>query len=113
MDRVQGHSENDTAIENDKISDGEYPDDEELVNEGTSIISSGNTNYNIIMHQLEGNDINLKSLEVVGQDYYPPNGDWAGLGRAMGRNSHLKELCVSGRTPMVYIRDLFSGIASN
>ena len=99
------HSDESPPVENDEISDDEMSDDDDLYNESTN---------NEIMSQIESDDPNLTIL-MVGGSFYPPDGDWAGLGRAIGRNTHLKEIvCLSGRSLMKeYCNDLSCGLASN
>ena len=98
-------SDESPPVENDEISDDEMSDDDDLYNESTN---------NEIMSQIESDDPNIAIL-MVGGSFYPPDGDWAGLGRAISRNTQLKAiLCVSSRSLMKeYRNDLFRGLASN
>ena len=63
------------------------------------------------MSQIEGDDPNIMSLVVGDNGFYPSNGDWAVLGRAIGRNTHLQDLVCHG--PKECCNDLFRGVASN
>ena len=96
------HSDESPPVENDEISDDEMSDDDDLYNESTN---------NEIMSKIESDDPNLTIL-MVGGSFYPPDGDWAGLGRAIGRNTQLKAIvCLSGRSLMKeYCNDLFRGL---
>jgi hypothetical protein len=70
-----------------------------------------------IRRQLVNNDPNLTSLTIGYGGIYPLDGDWAGLGRDIGRNTHLNDLCVSPdarrRMPEEVRIHLFRGLASN
>ena len=129
MDQVNEHGENldnDTTIgtsDDDELSDGsvsvdnedtsdyEVPGDDELSNESASVDGEGNVNDEI-MSQIERNDPSITYLTIGQDDYYLPDGDWANLGRAMGRNTHLKELCVHLAMRWDFIH-LFRGLDSN
>jgi hypothetical protein len=74
--------------------DHEAPDNEEVSDESASVDGKDNTYDDEVRSQIEDDDPNFMSLLVGYQHFVPSDGDWAGLGRAMGRNTHLKEICV-------------------
>jgi hypothetical protein len=71
----------------------ETPENKEVSNESASVDGEGNTNDEV-RRQIEDDDPNLTSLSVGDYDFQLSDGDWAGLGRAIGRNTHLNEICV-------------------
>jgi hypothetical protein len=89
------------------------PDEDELSNESASVDGEFNTNDEIIiMSQIESNDPSMTCLNIE-DDFYPPDGDWANLGRAIGRNTHLKKLRVMPWRLWENFNGLFRGLASN
>jgi len=129
MDQVNEHGENldkDTTIgtsDDDELSDGsvsvdnedtsdyEMPGDDEPSNESASVDGEGNINDEI-MSQIERNDPSITYLRID-DDFYPPDGDWGDLGRAIGRNTHLKKLWVTPRRSRDNNNGLFRGLISN
>ena len=77
-------SDKSPPVEDDEISNDEMSDDDELYNKSTN---------NEIMSKIKSDDPNLTIL-TVGGSFYPPGGDWAGLGRAISRNTQLKRFHV-------------------
>ncbi len=57
------------------------PDDDEISNK-ISIDGEGKT-INEIMNQIESNDPSMTSLSI--DPFYPPDGDWANMGRVIVR----------------------------
>ena len=106
-------SDESVFVDNEGTSDNEIPDEDELSNESASVDGEFNTNYEIIiMSQIESNDPSMTCLNIE-DDFYPPDGDWANLGRAIGRNTHLKKLRVMPWRLWDNFNGLFRGLASN
>jgi hypothetical protein len=84
-------------------------DDDELSDESVSVDGEGNTDDKI-MSQIERNDPSMTSLSIGENDYYPFDEECANLGRAIGRNTHLKDVCVAAEW-MENFNDLFRGLA--
>ncbi len=127
-------SEESVLVDNEETSDNEMPDEDELSIESASVDGEGNINDEIIiMSQIESNDPSITCLRInneimsqieridpsityviIGQDdYYLPDGDWANLGRAIGRNTYLKELWVRPWRSRDNFNCLFRGLISN
>ena len=87
----------DPVYEHREYLDEEMSDDDELSDESVP--------DNKIWNQIVGDDPNLTRLRVGSDAYHPPDGDWANLGRAIGRNTHLKELIL----PHVLLEEYFNG----
>ena len=75
-----------------------------------------------VLRKILANDTSITSLRVGklwachdGKGYYfkPPNGDWAGLGIAVGLNTQLNKLKFDGCTPSEDIASFLTGFASN
>ena len=102
--------DDDITVDNEEISDEEMSDDDELFDESSS---DGETSPNAWC-QIVGDDPNLTSLWVGSNAYHPPDRDWAHLGRAIGRNTHLIELQLRDTPlPKENFADFFRGLASN
>ena len=106
MERVE-HREylEEEMFDDDALSNEEMSDDDELSDESVP--------NNKVWNQIVGNDPNLTSLQVGSTAYHPPDGDWAGLGRAIGRNTHLKELIQPHVLLEEYFNGYFRGLRSN
>ena len=106
-------SDESVLVHNEETSDNEMPDEDELSNESASVDGEFNTNDEIrIMSQIESNDPSMTCLNID-DDFYPPNREWANLGRVMGRNTHLKELWVMPLRSRDNFNGLFRGLISN
>ncbi len=67
------------SINDEKTSD-EGTSNSDLSDECVSVDGESNTNDEI-MCQIESNDPSITRLRVGVDDYYPPGGDWANLGK--------------------------------
>ena len=66
---------------------------------------------------IDANDPSITQLEITGNKYMPKCDDWAVLGSAIGRNTHIKELVV-GSIGDVHVAiddllDFFRGMVTN
>jgi len=109
-------SDESVLVDNEETSDNEMPDEDKLSDESASIDGEFNTNDEIIImsqiEAIESNDPSMTCLNID-DDFYPPDGDWANLGRAMGRNTHLKKLWVMPLRSRNNFNVLFQVLASN
>ena len=106
-------SDESVLVDNEETSDNEMPDEDELSNESVSVNGEFDINDEIIiMSQIESNDPSMTCLTLK-DDCYLPDGDWANLGRAIGRNTHLKELWVWPWMSRENFNGLFRGLTSN
>ena len=106
-------SDESVLVDNEETSDSEMPDEDELSNESVSVDGEFNINVEIIlMSQIESNDPSITCLRID-DDFNPPDGDWANLGRAIGRNTYLKELWVWPWRSRDNFNCLFRGLISN
>jgi hypothetical protein len=100
------HLDDDITVDIEEMSD-----DDELSDESVCDNKSLPTKW----CQIVVDDPNLTSLQVGFNYYRPPNGDWASLGRAIGGNTHMKELNVEQWEGLSKenFADFFRGLASN
>ena len=72
-----------------------------------------------VMRKIEGNDPTFTTLEVGSSDegyHLPPGDDWDRFGRAIGNNTHLKELSLhdsDGAIPIEFLLYFLHGCALN
>lgn len=67
---------------------------------------------------IDANDPSITQLEITGNTYMPKCDNWAVLGSAIGRNTHIKELVVGGSFDNVHVAiddllDFFRGMVTN
>jgi hypothetical protein len=117
-DKASGEGTADKGELSDKrmsINDGETSNEGTfnggLSDESVYVDGEGNTDDEI-MSQIKINNPSMTSLSIGENDYYSFDEECADLGRVIGRNTHLKDLCVATEWGGNF-NDLFRGLASN
>ena len=62
---------------------------------------------------IDANDPSITQLEIAAGSYMPKCDNWAVLGSAIGRNTHIKELVVDVHVAIDDLLDFFRGMVTN